>query len=68
MRNVMEAVLVKLLRRALSERFGEDPSQAGEEQPGADRARVAKDADDDNSEELIYDGDLGESRRRFRRR
>jgi len=59
MRNVMEAVLVRLLRRTLTERFGEDPSQAGEERQGADRARVAKDADDDNRDQLIYDADMG---------
>lgn len=60
MRNVMEAVLEKLLRRALTERFGEDPTQPGEERQGADRARVAKDADDDNRDELIYDVDVNE--------
>ncbi len=49
---------MSLLKRALTERFGEPK----------DVARIAKDADDDNEEELIYDMDEPEiSERRSRR-
>lgn len=51
---VLESVLMRLLQHALTERFGEPK----------DVARIAKDADDDNEEELIYDVDdqaLGEA-------
>lgn len=55
---VLESVLMSLLKRALTERFGEPK----------DVARIAKDADDDNEEELIYDMDEPEiSERRSRR-
>ena len=50
---------MSLLKRALTERFGEPK----------DVARIAKDAEDNNEEELIYDIDEPEiSERRSRRR